>query len=84
MGGAYITWTATLLVATGIATAWRLQAGSGLHIAWLIEPGVQFDFLLIGATFCLLLTGPGTLAIEARRQRAARAKAMGKARLRRT
>lgn len=71
---------------TGILL-WKLEAQWGFYLNWLGDPtrghGMEFSIVIIGALFCLFLTGPGEWSLDGRREHSAARRAAGRARLRR-
>lgn len=72
--GAYTVLGAMLLAATTAASSWMLHLSNGFFLNWSLETGVghgyEFDFLQLAALVCLMFSGPGALAFDARRSRA--------------
>ena len=74
VAGAYTVVAALLLAATTAATSWIFHLSNGFFLNWSLEAGVghgyEFDFLCLGGLVCVMLSGPGALAYDARRTRA--------------
>ncbi|MEO6213388.1 MAG: DoxX family protein [Vicinamibacterales bacterium] len=66
-----------LTIQMGVAI-WKVHAASGFFL----PAGYEFNVALIGALICLMLTGPGALSIDRRREASASAAAAGRARVR--
>ena len=71
--GAYTATVALLLAATTIAFNWMSYLSNGFFLDWSLESGTghgyEFDFLRLSALACMMLSGPGSLAYDARRAR---------------
>lgn len=82
LAGGYTAWTSLLLVATTGAIAWRLYLPHGFFINWSLTPGqghgYEHALLLVGGLVCLLVSGPGRLAIDRRRARLAEARKLSR------
>ena len=73
LAGSYTVVVALLLTATTAATSWMFHLSNGFFLNWSLEAGVEhgheFDFLRLSALVCVMLSGPGALAYDARRAR---------------
>ena len=73
VAGAYTVVVALLLTATTVATSWMFHLSNGSFLNWSLEAGVEhgyeFDFLRLSALVCVMLSGPGALAYDARSAR---------------
>ena len=71
--GAYTPLATLLLSATTTASSWVLHLSNGFFLNWLLETGVghgyEFDFLRLAALVCLMISGPGALAVDTHRSR---------------
>ena len=71
--GAYTLAAALLLAATTAASSWMFHLSNGFFLNWSLEAGVghgyEFDFLRLSALVCVMLSGPGAIAYDARRTR---------------
>src|SRR5262245_9266111 len=81
--GAVTRWVAiALLVDIGVAV-WKVHYPHGFFLSTSGHGhGVEFALVLIGALFCLVLTGPGAFSIDEGRSQRAEAQARGRARMR--
>ena len=73
VAGAYTLVVGFLLTATTAATSSVLHLSNGFFLNWSLEAwvghGYEFDFLRLGALVCMMFSGPGALAYDARRVR---------------
>ena len=76
--GAYTLVAAILLAIEMLAAIWLVHLANGFFL----PGGIEFNFTLIAALVCLMLTGAGALSVDARRASHAAAAAAGRARLR--
>ena len=71
--GAYTAAVASLLSATTVAFSWMSYLSNGFFLDWSLESGAghgyEFDFLRLSALACMMLSGPGSFAYDARRAR---------------
>ena len=71
--GAYTAAVSLLLAATTVAFSWMSYLSSVFFLDWSLESGAghgyEFDFLRLSALACMMLSGPGSLAYDARRAR---------------
>ena len=71
--GAYTVAAALLLAATTAVSSWMFHLSNGFFLNWSLEAGVghgyEFDFLRLSALVCVMLSGPGAIAYDARRTR---------------
>lgn len=79
--------TMSLVLAFVMVTViWTVHRPHGFFLNWALAPdrghGYEFHLVLVGALFCLALTGAGILSIDEARARSAEADAAGRARLR--
>ena len=84
--GAFTLPVSAALTIDMLVAIWKVHLASGFFINWNLVPvqghGVEYNFLLIAALVCLMLTGPGVFSIDGRRDSHARAAAAGRARIR--
>jgi putative oxidoreductase len=84
-GGAGL--AAAALIVTMLGAIWNVHSPNGFFMNWAMTPGkghgIEFNVVLIGALVCLMVTGPGALSFEHRRERWAESDRAGRARLRR-
>ncbi|HEX6465278.1 MAG TPA: DoxX family protein [Vicinamibacterales bacterium] len=77
--------TLALLVEMGVAV-WKVHYRNGFFMNWTVTPGkghgIEYSLVLIGALLCLMLTGPGALAVDERRSHSAEGRARSRARMR--
>ena len=76
--GAFTLPTAVLLALQMAAAIWVVHRPNGFFL----PGGYEFNFTLIGALVCLMMTGAGAWSVDARRASHAAAAAAGRARLR--
>jgi putative oxidoreductase len=86
IAGAFTLVVSILLTLHMFVAVWKVHLGSGFFLNWTNAPGLghgyEFNLVLIASLVALMLTGPGTLSIDARRARSAESLAAGRARLR--
>jgi len=72
-----------LLIDLAVAV-WKVHYPNGFFLSSSAGRGngIEFVLVLIGALFCLALTGPGALSIDEGRSQKAEAQARGRARIR--
>ncbi len=84
--GAGTLWVTLILLADVGIGVWKVHYQNGFFINWDNTPGhghgVEFSLIMIGALFCLMLTGPGAFSIDERRSQNAEAMRAGRARAR--
>jgi putative oxidoreductase len=84
--GAFTLVIAPLLAIHMAVAVWKVHLTNGFFLNWLNAPGVghgyEFNLVLLAGLVCLILTGPGALSIDGRRERWAESEAAGRARLR--
>ncbi len=76
--GALTLFAGLALVIDMSVAIWKVHAAHGFFL----PAGYEFNFALIGALICLMLTGPGAFSIDGRRAESATAEAAGRARVR--
>ena len=68
--GALTSWIAVLLIAEMVVAIVKVHLAHGFFINWTQRPGVghgyEFNLVLVAALICLILEGPGALALETR------------------
>jgi putative oxidoreductase len=77
--GVFTVYVSAVLGIEMAASIWKVHLANGFfHSA----NGYEFHLTLIAALVCLMLTGPGALSIDARRESHAARAAAGRARIR--
>jgi len=86
IAGALTLFVALALALNMVVALWKVHLANGFFLNWNIVAGqghgYEFTLALIGALVSLMLTGPGALSVDGRRERSAEAEAYGRARLR--
>ncbi len=77
--GAFTLIASILLTVQMLVAIWTVHLANGFFVS---ANGFEFNFLLIGALVCLMLTGAGALSVESRRASHEAAAAAGRARVR--
>jgi putative oxidoreductase len=77
--GALTLYASAVLGIQMAAAIWKVHLANGFFFS---ANGYEFNLTLIGALFCLMLTGPGALSIDGRRASHAARAAAGRARIR--
>jgi putative oxidoreductase len=84
--GAFSLPVSAALTVDMLVAIWKVHLASGFFINWNLVPvqghGFEYNFVLIAALVCLMLSGPGAFSIDGRRASHARAAAAGRARIR--
>lgn len=77
-------WVGGVLLLDMVVAVWRVHLASGFFLGTGADRalGYEFNVLLMAALACLMIEGAGALSVDARRERAAEAQALGRARLR--
>ena len=75
VAGAYTPWAALVLAAPTAAIGAVLYLPHGYFLNWSLDPetnhGYEFHLLRIATLVCLMMAGPGTIAYDTRRKKAA-------------
>jgi len=86
IAGALTLFVALALALDMVVALWKVHLANGFFLNWNMVAGqghgYEFNLALIGALVSLMLTGPGALSVDGRRERSAEAEAYGRARLR--
>ena len=86
IAGALTLFVALALALNMVVALWKVHLANGFFLNWNMVAGqghgYEFTLALIGALVSLMLTGPGALSVDGRRERSAEAEAYGRARLR--
>jgi putative oxidoreductase len=73
MAGAYSAPAAAALAVIQAVAIWKVHRPHGFFLNWTGAPGVghgfEFNVVLVAGLVCLMLTGPGALAVDIRRLR---------------
>ena len=86
IAGAFTMIASAVLTAVMLVAVWKVHLPWGFFLNWTNDPGqghgYEFNLVLIAALTALMLTGGGSISVDAQRLRTSESLAAGRARLR--